>query len=921
MLIVNLVNVIGLMFDDTSCDPGDCGNTYQDHMSPVFDLIANILFTVDMINSMIVLGFASYFNDTFNCLDFFVVLTGWLDVAEVGMDFSALRALRVLRPMRLVKYFKGIQAIIGAIYFNLEPIWNVIQFMLFFLIIFGIAGITLFPGKLQHRCIVESAYPSQTPGIVYGQDYAAAGDVTEFGEFEYFCTPDTERISYPFPYRCASYMSCDTTYGNPHEGATSFDNFGGCFLLMFQVQTLSTWYEFDYWTEMTVAWYATIYYQLIVFLVGFIVSQLFIAVVCFGFEELESQLAEPAFSDAVIGLPYVEHETDPEDNLCKCLNEPIDPLAGAKKIDMDRGKRDGIRISVKFMYHHYPPIPLDMNGHTASQHAKLLQKKEANTRTFEDKGILQVETNPIGEAAGAGKAIGLDPNTPHTAWTDANEITDKGSKLTPEQEYAQYRDLMQRWKDEEYARLEAEENAPFKMAHGSEDPREIEFEYDALKAWSNERVFSLEVMLRAQQQMDETNIIRFFRDAYGMPGAPMGNDILGDLVEVENDFDMPELIVHARAYIKVTVEPLTVPWCDLPEFSLQGDETIGDIKKMAFDNMKAQDNVVDEGVEVEHCFMFLGGDTLVDDERSLWDVCMEMEDEFDPMIHDVFFAITVDQPEKFVLSPLFDNTVITIICINAIFLSIDHYGKSEFFTLFLEIFEWIFNVAFTIEMFIKFYCLKGFGNYWRFGSNKFDFVIVASSWLNILTESIGLDLAFMKVLRIFRALRVTRVLRKINSVKIIIDAAFDSMQPIVNIMMFMIVVLVVYSCMGMQLYGNQFKFGDSPDDIEIPRENFDNFIMAFISLFQVLTGSAWELVLYDCMRANKNKYLGSPFILSFFVLSNYIILNLFIGAILANMGTGTDEQRLEMTTRKKDDSIARQRLAREAQLFDNSSTG
>jgi hypothetical protein len=47
--------------------------------------------------------------------------------------------------------------------------------------------------------------------------------------------------------------------------------------------------------------------------------------------------------------------------------------------------------------------------------------------------------------------------------------------------------------------------------------------------------------------------------------------------------------------------------------------------------------------------------------------------------------------------------------------------------------------------------------------------------------------------------------------------------------MFMMVVLIVYSCMGMQLYGSQFDFdGDPP-----PRENFDNFIMAFIGLFQV----------------------------------------------------------------------------------------
>ena len=62
------------------------------------------------------------------------------------------------------------------------------------------------------------------------------------------------------------------------------------------------------------------------------------------------------------------------------------------------------------------------------------------------------------------------------------------------------------------------------------------------------------------------------------------------------------------------------------------------------------------------------------------------------------------------------------------------------------------------------------------------------------------------------------------------------------------VVLVVYSCLGMQLYGNQFNEFE-----ELPRENFgtnpasiflgaesdlcarsaDNFVMAFLGLFQV----------------------------------------------------------------------------------------
>ena len=104
-------------------------------------------------------------------------------------------------------------------------------------------------------------------------------------------------------------------------------------------------------------------------------------------------------------------------------------------------------------------------------------------------------------------------------------------------------------------------------------------------------------------------------------------------------------------------------------------------------------------------------------------------------------------------------------------------------------------------------------------------------------------------------------------------------------------------------------------DGEIPRENFDDFLAAFYSLFQVLSGSAWELVMYDCMRAHKNGGItGFLFIIVFFLLSNYIILNLLIGAILSNMGQDTDETRLAVTTRNMLKKQSEQIRARSAQV-------
>ena len=719
---------------------------------------------------------------------------------------------------------------------------------------------------------------------------------------------------------------------------------------MLQVQTLSTWYEMDYWTEMSTRWYSTIYYQMIIFLVGFIVSQLFIAVVCFGFENLEDQLNAPTFSDDVMGLPYIELEKDPEDALCDCFFPPVNPLEGAERDDLDRGTWDGVRVDVQFLYHNYAPEPLDVNGcfepqfvfnPCFSDNSSPLLTPTLNSASGVCSDWSDVEMTPNFEsrmASPALKSVGFDgfqlklskPDEISISATEnkrkALSFVGSGSGMDPTPEcyepkpelddYSGYRVKMAQWKKEAKEQQNAELFSPFQAAGLSEEPQELRLKSDDLQTWSNQRVAIVERMLRAQHEMHENNRLQLSHDVDGAPGELMGNELLADLVSFDQNLNVPaSLTVHIRSFIRVIVEPLTNPNCGMPEFSLIGSETIGEVKAMAVEHMGGQGicEGKDGPIQLEHCHLYMDGETLITDEWSLWRTCLENIEQFDPMTHDVFFSLTIDKSEAFTMSILFDNAVIAAICFNAVFLSIDHYGASDELGLVLDAAEWFFNVLFTIEFGICVYCMKGFCNYWRFGANRFDCTIVCSAWINVLMTLVNVQLAFLRVLRIFRALRLVRILRKIESVKLIIDAAFESVQPIVNIMMFMLVVLTVYSCMGMQLYGSQFNF----EDDEVPRENFDNFIMAFLGLFQVLSGSAWELVLYDCMRANKNKYLGVPFMLSFFILSNYIILNLFIGAILANMSTGSDEERLEMTTKRREEAIDQQLRGREAQLFVN----
>merc|ERR1711966_231163 len=82
---------------------------------------------------------------------------------------------------------------------------------------------------------------------------------------------------------------------------------------------------------------------------------------------------------------------------------------------------------------------------------------------------------------------------------------------------------------------------------------------------------------------------------------------------------------------------------------------------------------------------------------------------------------------------------------------------------------------------------------------------------------------------------------------------------------------------GMMFFGGKLRPPALP---EIPRSNFDNFPLAMLTVFQILTGENWNEVLYNTMEAT------SPIALFYFVVitvvGNFMLLNMFLAILLSN---------------------------------------
>lgn len=104
-------------------------------------------YTFEMTLKIFGMGFilskGSYLRDTWNILDFFIIVIGYVSIfiSGSGLNISSLRALRVLRPLRTITKIEGLRLLVTALISALPLLRDTIIVLFFFFIVLAIAGV------------------------------------------------------------------------------------------------------------------------------------------------------------------------------------------------------------------------------------------------------------------------------------------------------------------------------------------------------------------------------------------------------------------------------------------------------------------------------------------------------------------------------------------------------------------------------------------------------------------------------------------------------------------------------------------------------------------------------------------------------------------------------------------------------------
>lgn len=134
-------------------------------ISDAFDSLFTWAFAIECLVRVIALGFimdsGSYLRDSWNQLDFFIVVTSLVDffLRNVEIPFiKILRLLRTLRPLRVISHNRSLRLIVTALFESVGSIFNVSIVVIVVWLMFAIFGINSYKGQFFYCSIDKYFY-------------------------------------------------------------------------------------------------------------------------------------------------------------------------------------------------------------------------------------------------------------------------------------------------------------------------------------------------------------------------------------------------------------------------------------------------------------------------------------------------------------------------------------------------------------------------------------------------------------------------------------------------------------------------------------------------------------------------------------------------------------------------------------------
>ncbi|XP_034449824.1 voltage-dependent T-type calcium channel subunit alpha-1I isoform X4 [Hippoglossus hippoglossus] len=259
-----------------------------------------------------------------------------------------------------------------------------------------------------------------------------------------------------------------------------------------------------------------------------------------------------------------------------------------------------------------------------------------------------------------------------------------------------------------------------------------------------------------------------------------------------------------------------------------------------------------------------------------------------------------------------DLIITFIICINVITMSLEHFNQPHSLDLALKYCNYFFTSTFVLESVLKLIAF-GFRRFFKERWNQLDLAIVLLSVMGIILEEIEISSALpinptiIRIMRVLRIARVLKLLKMATGMRALLDTVVQALPQVGNLGLLFMLLFFIYAALGVELFGELVCNADYPCEGMSRHATFENFGMAFLTLFQVSTGDNWNGIMKDTLRecppdhgtdmdyaCNPSLQFISPmYFVSFVLTAQFVLINVVVAVLMKHLDDSNKEAQEE----------------------------
>ncbi|KAJ4523500.1 calcium channel protein [Exophiala dermatitidis] len=205
--------------------------------------------------------------------------------------------------------------------------------------------------------------------------------------------------------------------------------------------------------------------------------------------------------------------------------------------------------------------------------------------------------------------------------------------------------------------------------------------------------------------------------------------------------------------------------------------------------------------------------------------------------------------------------------------------------------ETVVTLLLLIEIILRFLC--DWRHFFRGKRNCFDlFLAVVTTIIQI--PPIRNSGAAYDWLTAFQIARIYRVVLAVRVTRELVMIVFGNIVGLLNLILFVFLFAFLAAILASQLFRGDYPPVD-PSGETIPVTFFDIW-NSFLGMYQVFSSENWTELMYNATQFNliwNTAWLSAIFFILWFIISNLIVLNMFIAVIQESFDVSEDEKRLQ----------------------------